>query len=76
MKRNEYVKDRGMLVLTGLVAFYAAWLFFRGFQENAFDIIGTLYMLSLIIENHNLKKSYDLLTPSAKADIRCEIQPH
>lgn len=56
MKQRE-LKDRVVLLLSGLAAASAAWTFWHYLGEHAFPALGAIVILALILDNRRLRKS-------------------
>ena len=50
------MKDGLMLLLTGVVCSFGAWLFFRYFGNEAFNIIMLVTMVSAVADNVRLRR--------------------
>jgi uncharacterized membrane protein YfcA len=50
------MKDGLLLLLTGVVCSFGAWLFFKMFGSDAFIVIMMLTMVSAVLDNVRLRK--------------------
>jgi len=55
------LKDTFYLLIAGLLCSLLAWKFWNYFQNDAFTILNTVVMLSLILDNYRLRKSLNKL---------------